>query len=283
MAASGVQDVFVANEVVGAAAIERLVEVSRITRTAVAIDDPGTLERLGQRASEADATLGVVVELDVGMGRGGARTIDQALELGRLAIDRTGVELRGLMGYEGHCADEPDPDARDRATRASMAVLLEAAERFRRSGLPTDVVSAGSTGTYAIAGSIPGVTEVQAGSYALMDAYHAALAPEFSFALTVATTAISVHGDLVVFDAGRKATGGGFGPPAAPGGGVFAFIHEEHVGFRYPYGTPYRVGDRVRLVPDYAPTTVNLFGAFHVVEDGRVTDVWPVVGRHSDR
>ena len=97
------------------------------------------------------------------------------------------------------------------------------------------------------------------------------------------STAISVHGDLVVFDAGRKAVGSDFRPPASPDGhGEVAFIHEEHLGYRFPGGAEYRVGDRVALVPDYAPTTVNLYGTMHVVEDGRVVDVWSVLARHGD-
>ena len=195
-----------------------------------------------------------------------------------------GVRLRGLLGYEGHCASEPDRAMRERACRAAMELLLDAAERFRADGLPVDVVSAGATGTYDITGSIEGVTEVQAGSYILMDRFHEPLVSGFGFALTVAATAISVHDDLVVFDAGRKAVGGDFGPPEAPGDrGAFAFLHEEHLGFRYRGGAPYRVGDRVELVPRYAPTTVNLFGAFHVVEGGRVIDRWPVLARHGER
>ena len=73
------------------------------------------------------------------------------------------------------------------------------------------------------------------------------------------------------------------GPPAGPdGGGEFAFIHEEHLGFRFSGGAPYRVGDRAALIPTYAPTTVNLFGAFQVAEAGQIVDVWPVLARHGD-
>jgi D-serine deaminase-like pyridoxal phosphate-dependent protein len=282
MSDAGVADVLVANQVVGPAAIDRLLGCAERTRVTVSVDDEGNVRELARRAAEVDVSLGVVVEVDVGMGRGGARGIDEALALGRAAADLPGVELRGLLGYEGHCADDPDPVQRERRTRLAMDVLLAAAARFGDEGLPADVVSAGATGTYAITGSVPGVTEVQAGSYALMDRFHALLAPEFGFALTVAATAISAHGDLVVFDAGRKAVGSDFGPPASPDGrGEVAFIHEEHLGYRYPGGAPYRVGDRVALVPDYAPTTVNLFGAYHVVDAGTVVDVWPVLARHA--
>jgi D-serine deaminase-like pyridoxal phosphate-dependent protein len=280
MASAGVEDVLIANEVVGAGAAERLVSIAASTRLTVAADDESNLVELGRRASGAGSEIGVLIEVDVGMGRGGARSPEEALSLARRAMETPGVELRGLMGYEGHCASEPDAAVRERETRAAMQRLVEVAERSRADGMPVDVVSAGATGTYEVTGSYRGVTEVQAGTYILMDVYHEALAPEFSFALTVLATAISRHGDLVVFDAGRKGVGNDLLPPRlATGVGELAFINEEHAGFRFPEGSPYRVGDRAALVPGYAPTTVNLFGAFHVVESGRVVDLWPVLAR----
>ena len=282
MAAAGVPDVLVANQVVGPSAIDRLLDAASGARVTVAVDDRGNLDELARRSATVGGTLGVVVELDVGMGRGGARSVEEALGLARAAAELDGVEFRGLLGYEGHCASEPDPVARERETRASMDRLTSAAGRMADEGLPVEIVSAGATGTYAITGSIPGVTEVQAGSYVLMDRFHEPLTSGFGFAVSVVATAISVHGDLVVFDAGRKAVGTDFHPPASPDGrGELAFIHEEHIGYRYMGGAPYRVGDRAAFVPDYAPTTVNLFGAFHVVGSGRVIDLWPVLARHA--
>ena len=283
MAAAGIPDVLIANEIVDPSSVGRLIEVAQQTRLTVAVDDRENLLELARRATEGGSTVGIVIELDVGMGRGGARSPDEALALARVATELPGVDLRGVLGYEGHCADEESPVARERETRASMTRLTGLAERFRSEGLSTEIVSAGATGTYAITGAIAGVTEVQAGSYVVMDRYHERLAPGFGFALTVMATAISVHEGLVVFDAGRKAVGSDFHPPASPDGrGEIAFIHEEHVGYRYADGTRYRVGDRVAFVPDYAPTTVNLFGAYHVVERGSVVDVWPVLARHGD-
>jgi D-serine deaminase-like pyridoxal phosphate-dependent protein len=282
MANAGVPDVLIANQVVGPAAIERLLPAADRATVTIAVDDRENVTELARRASAAGVSLGVVVELDVGMGRGGARSPDEAVALGRQVTELDGLQLRGLLGYEGHCASEPDALVRERQTRASMEALVGLAGLFRDEGLPVEIVSAGATGTYAITGSVPGVTEVQAGSYALMDRFHEPLAPGFAFALTVAATAISVHGDIVVFDAGRKALGSDFHPPGSPDGrGEFAFLNEEHIGYRYPHGAPYRVGDRAAFVPDYAPTTVNLFGAYHVVEDDRIVDVWAVRARHA--
>ena len=109
MAAAGVPDILIANEVVDPASAERMIDVAQRTRLTVAVDDLDNVTMLAGRATAAGATLGVVVELDVGMGRGGVRSVHEALGLGRIAAELSGVELRGLLGYEGHCADEADP------------------------------------------------------------------------------------------------------------------------------------------------------------------------------
>ena len=283
MARAGVSDILIANQVVATPAMDRVVAVAARTTTTVAVDDLENVEMLASRAAAAGVLLGVVVEVDVGMGRGGARTAREALTLAGRASALPGIELRGLMGYEGHCADERDVELRERKTRTSMARLMAVVDRCSAAGLGIEIVTAGATGTYRFAGGHQGVTEVQPGSYVLMDRFHQGLAPEFECALTVLTTAVSKHGDLVVFDAGRKGIGTDLrlpDPPAWPGAEL-AFVHEEHLGVRFPGGAPYQLGDRVALVPGYAPTAVNLFGAYHVVDGGQVVDVWPVLARHG--
>ena len=165
-----------------------------------------------------------------------------------------------------------------------MGRLAQVADACRGAGLDVGVVSAGATGTFEVTGAAPGVTEVQAGSYVLMDHFHAPLVDGFGFALTVMATVVSgatatCSSSTPAARRWRRASARSEPPdPRA----TLAFIHEEHAGFRYDGEAPGAVGDRVHIVPGYAPTTVNLFGAYHVVEDGRVVDVWPVLARHGD-
>jgi D-serine deaminase-like pyridoxal phosphate-dependent protein len=282
MVEGGVPDVLVANEVVDPVSMARLLEAARSARIRVIVDDVDVLTASGRAAVEAGVEIGVLVEVDVGLGRGGARSLDEAVRLARLADAIPGVTFDGLMGYEGHCASEPDEAVRSAGALRSMGLLAEVVDACRRSELSVDTVSAGATGTFEITGNAPGVTEVQAGSYIFMDQFHAPLVDGFEFALTVMASVIGRHGDLLVLDAGRKSVEVSLRPlePPDPRASV-AFMHEEHVGFRYEGEAPGAIGDRVRIVPGYAPTSVNLFGAYHVVEDGRVVDVWPVLARHG--
>jgi D-serine deaminase-like pyridoxal phosphate-dependent protein len=282
MVDAGVSDVLVATQVVSPPSIARLLEAASRARVTVAVDDAGNLQTLARAARAAGLELGVLVEMDVGLGRGGARTVGEVVELAQLAAGTVGTTFEGLMGYEGHCASEADERIRVEEAMRSMALLASAADDCRRAGLQVSTVSAGATGTFEVTGGAASVTEVQAGSYVFMDRFHEPVATGFEFALTVAATVIGRHEDLLVLDVGRKSVDVSLRPlePMDPRA-TLAFIHEEHAGLLYEGPAPGVIGDRVSFVPGYAPTTVNLFGTYHVVEDDRVVDVWPVLARHG--
>jgi D-threonine aldolase len=281
MVDGGIGDVLVANQVVQPAQLTLLAGAAERARIAVAVDDPAHVEAAALAGRAAGTELGVVVEVDVGMGRAGARAPDEARSLAELAAGHHGVELRGLMGYEGHCTDEPDPARREVAARAAIELLAAAAAELERASLPCEIVSAGGTGTHDVTGALAPVTEVQAGTYAVMDEFHRRVTPAFGQAVTVLATVTSVHGDLAVLDAGRKAIAGDLCPPRAVGvDAMAAFVHEEHSGFRFA-GRPPRIGERVQLAPGYAPSAVNLHAAYVVVRGGDQVDAWPVEARYS--
>jgi D-serine deaminase-like pyridoxal phosphate-dependent protein len=163
-----------------------------------------------------------------------------------------------------------------------MAELLAVVDRLAAHGVECEVISAGGTGTYDLTGANPRVTELQAGSYVFMDAFHGSLIPGFPVALTVLATVMSRHGSRVILDAGRKAVGVDLMMPEVFGHEAeTAFVNEEHTGLDVANGCRLAVGDTVELLPGYGPTTANLHAVYHVVEDGIVTDVWPVLARYG--
>jgi D-serine deaminase-like pyridoxal phosphate-dependent protein len=191
-----------------------------------------------------------------------------------------------MQGYEGHCMLEPDRDVRIREAHAANAKLVEAVDHLQEHGFGSDVVSAGGTGTYFITGANPRITEVQAGSYTLMDCFHGNLVPGgFEVALTVLGTVVSRQANTVVLDSGRKSVGIDFvlPPMVAHPDGRIRYYAEEHALFDFPGPPPVDLGDRVEIMAGYGPTTVNLYDVFHVVESGVVTDIWPVRPRGPGR
>jgi D-serine deaminase-like pyridoxal phosphate-dependent protein len=281
MRRAGIADVLVANQVVSPGKMRALAAAARDGGITVAVDDPQNAQDLSDAAREAGTALQILIEVDVGMRRGGVRSAADAVALAERIRALPGLRLRGVQGYEGHCMQEKDRAARAMKAASAMEILVAAVDRLERAGLRCEVVSAAGTGTYDCTGANPRITEIQAGSYVFMDRFHAAMAPEFAPALTVLATVASRHGDTVILDAGRKAVGVDYvlpvmatHPSVEPRG-----VAEEHSLFDMPGGSAPGYGDTVELIPGYAPTTVNLYDVYHVVEGGVVVDVWPIVPR----
>lgn len=282
MAEAGVDDVFVANQVVDRAALAALARSAQRAAVTVAVDDPRQIALAAHAAEAAGSTIGILVEVDVGMGRCGVRLPEEVVPLARAAERQRHLRFRGICGYEGHCVDEPDRAIRHRQVVEASGKLAAALQALEADGMRAEVVSAGGTGTYDLVAEEPNVSELQAGSYLLMDEYHAVVTPEFELALTVLSSVISKHEDLVVVDAGRKAISSDLAPIRLLGHDAeMLFSHEEHSGFRVLGDGP-DVGDRVRLSPGYTPSTVNLYGRLWLAEGDVVLESCLVRARHGD-
>jgi D-serine deaminase-like pyridoxal phosphate-dependent protein len=282
MAEAGLSEILVANEVVGPPKIEALARAATLAEITVAVDSQENARDLSTAALAAGVILGVVVEVDVGLGRCGVRSLDEAIAVAATADALKGLYLRGVMGYEGHCTFERDRQRRAAAASAAMSGLLAVASGLRQAGFEIAIVSAGGTGTYDMTGSTPGVTEIQAGSYAFMDTSHAEIVSGFETALTVLATVISRHGRTIVLDAGRKTIGLDNPPPALRSyQAELSYVAEEHTVLQLEADEAPAVGTQVELVTSYCPVAVNLHRVYHIVEGNRVVDQWPIVARGS--
>jgi D-serine deaminase-like pyridoxal phosphate-dependent protein len=279
LAEAGFDDLFVVNTVAGPAKMRILAELARERRVLVAVDDRDNAADLARAATDAGSVLGAMIEIDTGMRRAGLTNPVAAADLARRLDDLPGLRFEGVTGYEGHCSLEDDVAQRTVKQRAAMDVLLAAVAAIEDAGVPCPIVSAGGTRTWWLTADTPGVTEIQAGTYVLMDRFHSGIEGGFEPAAQVLTTVISRSPDRVVFDAGNKSV-------AAPELTVIAGhdlenvrFDEEHGIFAAPADGSLVVGDVARLLPGYAPSTVNMYDAYHVVEDGEVVDIWPIVPR----
>lgn len=280
MAAAGVPSVLIANEVIGTDKIAVAAALAGHADLTLVVDDPRNIADLSAAMHAAGANCGILVDLDVGMARCGARSPEQALSLARQVDAAPGLILRGVQAYEGHCMLEPDRETRIELATEAMSYAASVKDLLCGAGLDAPVLSAGGTGTYNITGTNPAVTELQAGSYVFMDAFHGNLVPGFEVSLTVLTTVMARHGDTVIFDAGRKSVGIDFVSPPILGHDYQArYYAEEHALFDTDQDFAADLGDRARLICGYAPTTVNLHDVMFAVRGDRVEDVWPVFPR----
>ncbi len=257
MAAAGLgSDLLLANEVLDASRLGALVELGH--RVTVAVDSAETVA-----AAAAGGVREVVVDVNIGLPRCGCAP-EQAGRIADLARTR-GLSVRGVMGYEGHLMMMQPPEEQRRLTEEAMALLLGA-----HTSVGGELVSAGGTGTYA---ANAWATEIQAGSYALMDTSYATLGYPFGQALSLLATVISVSEGYAVADVGLKSLGMDHGNPTIPDAQVW-FCSDEHTTFAPTQ--PVQVGQRIRVLPAHVDPTVALHEAMWLVEGEQVRERWPV-------
>jgi D-serine deaminase-like pyridoxal phosphate-dependent protein len=284
MADAGVRDILVANQVVGWTKIDRATDLAARCELTVAADDGDNVQQLAEACTAKEVTLRILVEVDVGMGRCGVAPGKPALDLARQVAATPGLELAGVMGYEGHLVMVEDPAERAARVRLAFEPLADTVALLEREGLPVSIVSCGGTGTYDITGSLPFVTEIQCGSYVVMDGTYRKIQPEFETALTVLTTVVSRPvPERVVVDAGLKAMSSEFGWPVVLDGAGVSVRHlsEEHgvLDLAEAGGLDCSPGDKIRFLPSHCCTTINLHDTFHVIQDGQLVDLWPIAAR----
>ena len=285
MARAGIRDILIANQIIGPTKIRRLVNLAAYSEIMVAVEDAENARQLSEAATAAGVRLRTIIEVEVGMGRCGVEPGEDALPLAREMATLPGLRFEGIMGYEGHTVMIPNMDKRRAAAEEAMARLIETKVALDQDGLPAGIVSAGGSGTYNITGVYPGVTEIQAGSYATMDARYKGVIPEFENALTVVAQVISARGDRAVIDAGLKTMTPEFGVPELhqPAGWALGGQSEEHSSLKRSDGAALRPGDRVEVIPSHGCTTINLHDAYYVTSNERVVAIWPVAGRGQVR
>jgi D-serine deaminase-like pyridoxal phosphate-dependent protein len=259
MVAAGLgDDLLLANETLDTARLGALADQANIT---VAVDSDATLD-----AAVAGGVRAVLIDVEVGLPRCGCDPDDA----GRLA-DRArgaGLQVRGVMGYEGHLMMVVDRAERIERVGAAMEGLRRASE-----AVGGDIVSGGGTGTFD---TNTWCTEIQAGSYTLMDTYYDGLDLPFSKALSVLGTVISVSPKgWIVIDVGLKSLGMDHGNPSWDHGDVF-FCSDEHTTLAPHESSDWKVGDRTAIWPAHVDPTVAMHPQMWLVDGDTVVDRWPV-------
>jgi D-serine deaminase-like pyridoxal phosphate-dependent protein len=274
----GVTNVLIANQVVGPAKTARLAQLAMRAQIGAAVDHIDQARAISRAATSVGSIVRLFIEVDIGMGRCGVAPGAPALDLARRLTDLPGVQFAGLQAYEGHLVNVLDRVERTTRAQAAMQQAVDTRRMIEAAGIPVGCISGCSSATYDSTGALPGVDEVQAGTYATMDRQYHRLAPEFDIALSVLVRVISRPGaDKAVLDLGVKGAGGEFGVPAIrdfPEVEVPFFLAEEHcVVLKSP---DWGIGQLLHLIPSHACTTCNLHREMVVHENGLVVDVWPI-------
>jgi D-serine deaminase-like pyridoxal phosphate-dependent protein len=276
----GIDSILIANEIAGQEKPERLAELSRQASVMVAVDNFPSVRDLAAAQRNRKAQIEVLVDVDIGLNRCGVEPGEAALDLARYAAEH-GLMVRGVMGYDGHLQAVPPSPERDEIVRQGSRAIVESARLIDNAGMEARIVSTGGTGTYAVSGDYPGITEIQAGSYLLMDNAYVSRGARFQRSLTVLATVISTRGAThAVLDCGVKAISGERGLPTLKdvNGAAVTALHAEHALVELDPGVSpaFVPGQKVEVWVHYSDGTVNLHSSMYGVRHGELEEVFKV-------
>ena len=276
----GVPSVLITSEIVAPIKIERLCALALQAELMVACDDPQNARDLSRAAAAQGVELGVVIEQETGLRRCGVQNIDQGVALAQTINSLPGLAFRGIMSHQ---VIPPMLDREDRVTEGRWVIqdVIDFKDAIEAAGIPVEIVSTGESWSYDVAGEIPGVTEIQGGTYLVMDSGYGYMS-EFDQAGKVLTTVISTpRPGVAVGDAGSKAVGSAKGLPKVDNrpGVTVASMDPDHAIFRLEKGETVRIGDQLALIPTMQDATVSRWDRFIGVRNGKVEAVWDIQAR----
>lgn len=292
MAAGGIGGLLITSELVGPEKIKRLIALTRRQPdTMSVIDDARHAVELDAAAGAAKLRLNVLLDVDPGSRRTGVAPGDPARALARQVAKLPHLVLRGIHSYSGASAHVTGFAARQAHSAKAMAPAIATFRDLRQEGIPLEILSGGSTGTYNIDPDFQALTELQVGSYVFMDVDYrriggrgGAVYDDFGASLSVLATVISKQErNRATVDAGFKAfaTDRKFGPePKAPAGAVYSWGGDEHgILDLQNAGRDVQLGERIEFIVPHCDPSVNLYDRIYRVRGDRVEGVWRIAAR----
>jgi D-serine deaminase-like pyridoxal phosphate-dependent protein len=290
MARSGVTGILLTRQPTSKNNINRTIALARREPTfGTVVDDPLVASWLQAAADAERVKVRTAVDVYAGLTRHGIEPGEAAVELAKKVSASKNLKLIGFMGYSGAASHTRGWEERKKRSKDDLAGLMESVSAARKSGLPIEIVTGGSTGTYNIDAESKGLTELQAGSFVFMDTLYrhiggksdVAVYTDFDPALTVMTTVISKrHPNQCTIDAGNKAL---LRPTDEVKGRPEVTV--ENQGAEYGIlawkdgDRDFKLGDRVELYPSNLDMSTNVYDRYYVARGEQIVDVWPIMGR----
>ena len=283
MAAAGITDILIANEIVGRPKALRLAALTRHADVTCLVDSTAALADLNAAAEEFGTTIPVLVEINVGMDRCGVEPGQPVVELARRVSAYPHLRFRGVQTWEAHTIGIKDPLEKETAVATSIKKLTDSAELCRQAGLDVEIVSCGGSADYYYSAKQPGITEIEAGGAVFMDIFYETRGVKHDFAMTVMSSVVSRSAtNRIVTDAGKKTMSWQEAVPRPKSlTGVKAVkLSAEHGAIELDEPNDrVRVGDRVEWIIGYSDTTTCLHNELIAHRGGRVEAIWPILGR----
>ncbi len=274
----GVTDVLIPNQVTHKDKIARMCALAKQGDIKVCVDNLDNVQTLSDVADAYGVKIGVLIEVETQMERGGVRSAEQGVAIAKLAERLPGVEFKGVMSHQ-YLPEFTTHEDRFQVGRDTIQRCLDVGNAIEAEGIAVEVVSSGETFTIDVAKEMDGVTEVEGGTYALGGTlYH--YMEDFRIANKVLGSIISTpRPGIAIGDVGMLALSsrGADQVEDMPGVAVEELL-DDHVVLR-TNGASLRVGDKFTLIPSYQDMMINRWDQYIAVRNGVVEQVWDIPGR----
>ena len=283
----GVKNILITNEVIGVRKVERVARLAAHAHMGLCVDNIVGVHQIGAAARRHNVAIDVYIEMDVGHGRCGVSSHAAAIELAQaIATYSPSLVFAGLQAYHGTAQHLRQPEERKKTIKAACERVTGMIKALGAAGFEVNAVTGGGTGTYELEAESGIYTEVQPGSYVLMDNDYRKNTqdvdtPTLKNTLHVLCTVMSIQPTHAVLDGGLKTFAVDSGLPriTTPGWSVKSCSDEHTEIVPEPGAAPLKVGDKVMLVPGHCDPTVNLHDWIIAVRNDKVEELWPVSAR----
>lgn len=282
---SGIENILIANEIVGNEKIQRLINLSNYGNLIVCVDYFENARNISEAARKIGRKINVLVEVNVGLNRCGVKPGKPALEFVRKITELKNLVFRGLMGYEGGLFIN-DMEAKKKKCLECNKLLVETKDLIESNDFPVEIVTAGGSNTFNLTGLYPGITDIQVGSYVTMDSHNKYYGLDFEQAVTVLTTVISrPEKERAVTDAGMKSLSTDEGLPICKESGItISKLNEEHGHLKIENPDhDLSVGDKIELIPSHGCTTIPLYDRYIIIRNDHVESVAEIYARGANQ
>jgi D-serine deaminase-like pyridoxal phosphate-dependent protein len=292
MAEAGIDDIFVANQVVTYNKLKRLAALSTKARLSIGLDSIAAARILSEIFSGAGLAIDYLIEIDSGLNRCGVLPGKDAVQLLQAVDTLPALKFKGIFTHAGQVYGAGSPTEVKEVSRLESKLMTDTAKDFQHLGVLPEIVSVGSTPTMKVWQGHEGINEIRPGNYIFNDAMQVALgvAKQADCALTVLATVISrPEKNRAVLDAGSKVFAldkGVHGRDMIVGFGmvlgrkaILERLSEEHGVLSVNPGEDIGVGDTVRIIPNHACTVINLFDRAYGIKEGKVVEEFKIAAR----
>lgn len=283
MAASGIKNILIGSQVVGDLKVRHLAQLQHHAMVIVAVDSLENAAEISRAGLDAGVKIPILIELNIGMNRCGIQPGSNTVDFIRQLSQMPGLEIKGLMGWEGHVVQMQDLQEKETAIQKAVGSLVESAELCRKAGFVIEIVSCGGSGSFRFSSHISGVTEIEAGGAIFGDIFCRNAGAGASPAMFIQATVASHPSETaIIIDAGNKAINASYFLPEFHGiqGLKLVRLSAEHgVAEISDTNLRLKIGDKVTLIPGYGDLTVFLYDKLYGVRNGKVEIVWDILGR----